>query len=274
MKKIEIIQFKKNYFEKLEDNVAEEAIAHIEINDEVSFDTIISPVGPDEGNDIKSYVYGNLFTEGFIRSQDEVLKYQDKRKDDIINVKLELQNFEARKKFLARNYNIIWTECGSLPELKRPLDKLERIETEIKLKPEDMFKIHDQIQDQTTLFKETGAYHYAFLFSPAIELVETACDIGRHNAVDKVIGKLLLTQPENKNLFEDKLLYTTGRISSDIVMKCLRAKLPVVISRGAPLKTAVELARRYNLGLVGFLRYGAKRFNVYSNEEIWKGEEG
>jgi FdhD protein len=215
-----------------------------------------------------SYVYGNLFTEGFIRSQEEVLKYQDKQKGDIINIKLELKSFEARKKFLARNYNIIWTECGSLPELKRPLDKLEKIDTNIKLRSEDLFKIHELIKDKTTLFKETGAYHYAFLFSPAMELIETACDIGRHNAVDKVIGKRMLDQPEKKNLFEDKLLYTTGRISSDIVLKCLRARLPVVISRGAPLKTAVELARKYNLGLVGFLRYGAKRFNVYSNEHL------
>jgi FdhD protein len=270
MKKIKIRQYKNSEFKSIDDPVAEEAIAHIEINDEVSFDTIISPVGPDEEVDIKSYVYGNLFTEGFIRSQDEVLKYQDKRKEDIINVKLELKNFEARKKFLARNYNIIWTECGSLPELKRPLDKLEKIETDFKLNAEDMFKIHEQIKDQTTLFKETGAYHYAFLFSPAMDLIESACDIGRHNAVDKVVGKHLLKNKNEENLFRDNLLYTTGRISSDIVLKCLRSRLPVVISRGAPLKTAIELARKYNLGLVGFLRYGAKRFNVYSNEPIFE----
>lgn len=270
MKQINIKQFKDGELKSIEDLVAEEAIAHIELNDEVSFDTIISPVSPDEGSDIKSYVYGNLFTEGFIRSPDEVLKYHYKRKGDIINIKLDLKNFKARKRFLARNYNIIWTECGSLPELKRPLDKLKKIETNIKLRSEDLFKIHDQIKDQTTLFKETGAYHYAFLFSPTMELVETACDIGRHNAVDKVIGKHLLAQPDRKNLFENKLLYTTGRISSDIVMKCLRARLPVVISRGAPLKTAVELARKYNLGLVGFLRYGAKRFNVYSNSGLFE----
>ncbi len=270
MKKIEITQYKNNELRKIQDPVAEEAIAHIELNDEVSFDTIISPVGPHEGDDIKSYVYGNLFTEGFIRSPEEVLKYQDKRKGDIINVKLELQNFEARKKFLARNYNIIWTECGSLPELKRPLDRLEKIDTNIKLKSEDLFKIHDLIKDKTTLFKETGAYHYAFLFSPAMELIENACDIGRHNAVDKVIGRQLLAEPYNENLFADKLLFSTGRISSDIVLKCLRARLPILISRGAPLGTAVELARKYNLGLVGFLRYGARRFNVYSNEDIFE----
>ena len=77
MKQIKIRQYKNGELKSIDDPVAEEAIAHIEINDEVSFDTIISPVGPDEGNDIKSYVYGNLYTEGFIKSQDEILKYQD-----------------------------------------------------------------------------------------------------------------------------------------------------------------------------------------------------
>lgn len=270
MKQIKISQFKDGELKSIDDTIAEEAIAHIEINDEVSFDTIISPVEPDDEKDIMSFVYGNLFTEGFIRSPDEILDYQYKRKQDIINVKVNLENFEAHKKFLARNYNIIWTECGSLPELKRPLDKLEKIDTQLKLKADDLFRIHDQIKNKTTLFKETGAYHYAFLFSSSLEVVEHAADIGRHNAVDKVIGKHLLGQQEKTNLFEDILLYTTGRISSDIVLKCLRAKLPVVISRGAPLKTAVELARKYELGLVGFLRHGARRFNVYSNYEMFE----
>ena len=270
MKSIEIVQFKDNKLRKVQDPIAEEAIAHIEINDEVSFDTIISPVEPDDENDIKSFVYGNLFSEGFIRSPAEIQEYRYKRKKDLIDVKVSLENFEARKKFLARNYNIIWTECGSLPELKRPLDKLEKVVTNMKLKAEDLFRIHDQIKDKTTLFKQTGAYHYAFLFSSSIEVVEVAADIGRHNAVDKVIGKYLIEHPNNSDLFQDTLLYTTGRISSDIVLKCLRARLPVVISRGAPLKTAVELARKYELGLIGFLRHGARRFNIYSNYELFE----
>ncbi len=270
MKSIEIVQFKNNKLRKVQDQIAEEAIAHIEINDEVSFDTIISPVGPDEENDIKSFVYGNLYAEGFIRSPAEILEYQYKRKKDIIYISVNLDNFEARKKFLARNYNIIWTECGSLPELKRPLDKLEKMDVKLKLRAEDLFLIHDKIKDKITLFKETGAYHYSFLFLTSMEVIETACDIGRHNAVDKVIGKYLLEQPGNTDIFRDKLLYTTGRVSSDIVLKCLRAKLPVIISRGAPLKTAVELARKYDIGLVGFLRHGTRRFNVYSNYEMFE----
>lgn len=85
-----------------------------------------------------------------------------------------------------------------------------------------------------------------------------AKDIGRHNAVDKVLGEALLTGfPREKTI-----LYTTGRISADIVIKALRARVPLVVSPGAALLGAINLARRYPLGLVGFLR--AKGFNVYA----------
>ncbi|RLG71378.1 MAG: hypothetical protein DRO11_04600, partial [Methanobacteriota archaeon] len=118
---------------------------------------------------------------------------------------------------------------------------------------------------ETEEFRLTGAYHYAIIFDSSLDLVAKAKDIGRHNAVDKVVGEVLLCGGS----FSDSVLFTTGRISKEIVLKCLRCGIPLLVSRGAVLLGAVSLAKRYNLGLVGFLR--GQRFNIYSGEKIIAG---
>lgn len=255
MKKINIVQFKDGSLNPIEDVVAEECILHLDINSEVSFDVIFTP------EDIKDFVYGNLYTEGFIKDKSEILKYQETIKKSLVNVKVKLQNFSDRKQFFKKNYNIVWTECGSASEIKRLGDQLKPIKSNIKLDANELVRIMEEVKDKIDLFKQTGAFHYAFLFDNDLKLYSYAYDIGRHNAVDKVIGTQLMADDK----FEDKILFITGRISSDIVLKSLRANIPVLISRGAPLDNAVELANKYNLCLIGFLR--GKRFNVYSNHD-------
>ena len=235
--------------------MAEECVLHLDINSEVSFDVIFSP------EDIKDFVYGNLYTEGFIKNKDEILKYQENIKKSLVNVKVKLQDFSDRKQFFKKNYNIVWTECGSTGEIKRLGDQLKPIRSNIKLNANEIVKIMEEVKDKIELFKQTGAFHYAFLFDNNLKLYSYAYDIGRHNAVDKVIGTQLLADAK----LDDKVLFITGRISSDIVLKALRTNVPVLISRGAPLDSAVELANKYNLCLIGFLR--GKRFNFYSNAD-------
>ncbi|MGC9530067.1 MAG: formate dehydrogenase accessory sulfurtransferase FdhD [Candidatus Bipolaricaulaceae bacterium] len=111
-------------------------------------------------------------------------------------------------------------------------------------------------------FTATGAFHYAFLFDQDLSLRQVARDIGRHNAVDKAIEQQLLA----RGRLEDSFLYLTGRITQQVVAKCVRAGLPLAASPGAALAGAVALARERGLGLVGFLRGG--RFNVYSRPDL------
>jgi FdhD protein len=110
--------------------------------------------------------------------------------------------------------------------------------------------------------EKTGGVHFSGLFSSDLELKHFASDIGRHNAVDKVVGKSLLTGED----FSDKILFTTGRISSDIVVKCLRIGIPMIVSKNSPLHTAITLARKYNLCLIGYLR--GNRFDVFSGDDV------
>ena len=149
-----------------------------------------------------------------------------------------------------------------MPEIKRLTDQIKSIEGKIKINAQNVLNILDEIKDKIELFKQTGALHYAFLFDYNTKLKIYSYDIGRHNAVDKVVGSQLLVDQR----LDDKMLYITGRISLDIILKCLRVKIPIIISRGAPLDSAVTIAQKYNICLIGFLR--GKRFNIYSHPEV------
>ncbi len=101
----------------------------------------------------------------------------------------------------------------------------------------------------------------AALADPDGRLALTAQDIGRHTAVDKVIGKAVLGGIDTSRC----ILICSGRLSSEITLKALHARTPVLVSRAAPTELSVQLARRYLLTLVGFAR--GRRMNVYSAPE-------
>ncbi|MDH3531885.1 MAG: formate dehydrogenase accessory sulfurtransferase FdhD [Gammaproteobacteria bacterium] len=111
-------------------------------------------------------------------------------------------------------------------------------------------------------FEETGGLHAAAAFNAAGDLLVTMEDVGRHNAVDKVIGSLLL----NNNLPAPELgLIVSGRASFELMQKTLMAGMPLLAAVSAPSSLAVQLAREFNLTLVGFLR--GETFNIYAGEQ-------
>ncbi len=253
VEELEISRYKNGEYKKVTDHLAEECLLQVTINTDLTLNMVLTP------EKIKPFIYGHLFSKRFIKSRDAVLEIAVHEYKNRIRAEVKLSN--PPKGFKDKKTQILWTGCASAAESAEYIN-LEKIKSSPSFSAERLISIPGKVRRNTPGFKLTGAYHYAFLFDKEASLIHKAKDIGRHNAVDKVIGEALLED----TALDDKILYTTGRISSDIALKCLRAKIPLLVSRGAPLAQAVKLAREYNLSVIGFLR--GKRFNVYSSSEI------
>ena len=135
---------------------------------------------------------------------------------------------------------------------------LKMVESDLALRAEEIVRTVREAHRRSRLYQETGGVHNAALCKGG-RVIFFSEDIGRHNALDKVIGLALLAGIPR----EDTLVVTSGRISSAVVAKMVRAKVPVLVSRSAPTSEAARLAEAFGITLIGFAR-GA-RFNVYSN---------
>ena len=137
---------------------------------------------------------------------------------------------------------------------------LQKIEDNFSIKVSALRDLFRRFQNASELYRLTGCVHSAGL-SDGKEIICLAEDIGRHNAVDKVIGYALL-----ENIpFVGKIMLASGRLSSEIVSKCAKWGIPMVASRTSPTSLAVDIAEKSGVTVIGFIR--ADRMNVYTNPQ-------
>lgn len=129
---------------------------------------------------------------------------------------------------------------------------------------EVIFGLSKQLRQRQNVFEQTGGIHAAGLVSPSGELVAIQEDVGRHNAVDKLIGSQLLNS-ESPFPLANHLIAVSGRASFELLQKSLMAGIPILVAVGAPSSLAVELADAYGMTLVGFA--SEQRFNIYTGND-------
>ena len=244
----------------VEDALAVEEPLEIRVNGAPVTVTMRTP-----GHDLE-LAAGFLLTEGIIESASEIagLRAPDSHaseKRNTIEVELLTQNIEAEKQqrnfFAASGCGI----CGraSIESVRRR--GLRAPNPNFRVPPEVLYGLSGAIRSAQAVFEQTGGLHAAALFDAAGVLLALREDIGRHNAVDKVIG---WATRENRLPLSESILMVSGRGGFEIVQKALAAGLPVLASVSAPSSLAVKLARELGLTLIGFLR--GQRFVVYAGE--------
>jgi FdhD protein len=131
-----------------------------------------------------------------------------------------------------------------------------------KIASKTLLGLPDALRGAQAVFERTGGLHAAGLFTTSGELLYAREDVGRHNAVDKLVGHAVL---DGRVPLSDAILHVSGRVSFELVQKALMAGIPALSAVGAPSSLAVETALRFGMTLVGFARDG--RFNVYAGEQ-------
>jgi len=133
-----------------------------------------------------------------------------------------------------------------------------KVESRTEISTQEVFNLVSEFQRRSQVYRATGGVHSAALCDTKSILVFSE-DIGRHNAIDKIIGECIL----NDISTDDHIVITSGRISSEILLKVAKRSIPIVISKSAPTNLGVRLADDLGVTLIGFVR--GKRMNVYTN---------
>ena len=271
--KYKIIKLKKNKFEKTDDLISIEEPLEISIKYKYQSEWVNSSLSitmRTPGND-EDLVRGFLFNEQIIQNLNEI--------ENIESVGEKVGQYKIQNKILitlnnSKNINISKikrdfltnSSCGVCG--KSSLDALEIIKKEKtskdepKLTKEIIIKSPSILRQNQSEFSKTGGIHASGLFSSDGKLISLREDVGRHNALDKMIGNAL-----NENQIDPKNQFITcsGRLNFELVQKVLMTNIGLMIGVGAPTSLAIDLANRFDMTLIGFVKEDS--FNVYTNNQ-------
>lgn len=250
IKELKIIRINREEVKENDDIVTVEFPFTIFINDEEIITLLCSPYF------LKELAVGFLYSEGFISSLSDIDRiYIDEEKGlGYVYVKNIDEFSEA-----FRGKRTITSGCGKGTVFYNVLDsfKSKKIEKPLNINIENIKSLMRIFNKKSELFLKTGGVHSCALCNKE-DIIVFYEDIGRHNALDKIFGKALLEGIDTK----DKVVLTSGRISSEMLIKAAKRQIPVIVSRSAPTSLAVEMAEKLRITLIGFAR--GERMNIYT----------
>ena len=222
------------------------------------------------GNDFE-LATGFLFAEGIIAKKEDILSVKycftsggDQEEKNIVRVEMKPGipvDLSAQKRLFFTHSGCGICGKASIDAVYRTVCR-EESSRKVTLSISDLLNIPEKTLKHQVNFNNTGGIHSAAVFDGSGKLLAIREDVGRHNAVDKVLGYFLLH--ENTDL-SDKILFLSGRMGFELVQKASMARIPFVISVGAPTSLSVKLGCELRMTLVGFTR--KNKFNIYCGKE-------
>jgi len=250
-KDVNILRITPEKSEKLKDQIVREIPLTILVNDN---ELVTLQCSPDK---LEYLAIGFLLSEGFIKKDTRIKHISLNKRGWYIKIDLE-GNFLSVKNSLFKR--MIGSGCAEVVTFYRDIDAQEcaPLKTQVEYSHEDISNLMRKLQERSLTFKGTGGVHSCALCSQeGIEVF--AEDIGRHHAVDKIFGECFIEGIST----QDKAILTSGRVSSEILIKMAKRKVPLIASHSAPTDLAIGLAEKLNLTLIGFVR--GHRMNIYTH---------
>lgn len=252
MEVFNITKIKSNAVEIVEDLVASEVPFTITIGEKEMVTLLCTP------DCLEELVIGFLFTSGLIQKAGDISKIIIDQQRWTAYVDLA-HDHQMEDMVFKRLYT---SGCGRGTLFYNVFDLAHKtkINSNFKIEAAKITALMAEFQKSSQIYLKTGGVHSAAI-SDGKSIIVFKEDIGRHNALDKAIGEIV----KQKGRLEDMVMITSGRISSEVIFKVRKCRIPVVISKSAPTNQAVRLAREMGISLVGFAR--GTRMNIYSWEE-------
>ena len=218
------------------------------------------------GND-EELAVGFLFTEGILFSRSNIEEdIPSKLGFNWITIHLS-KDFSPNIEKLKRNFYTS-SSCGvcgkesieAIHQTRKTPSKIEKVEVEL----QTIFTLPEKLYEVQKTFQSTGGIHAAALFSKDGKLISFREDVGRHNALDKLIGAEFLLSQTEEFFLQESILLLSGRASFELLQKAAMAGIQIVCAIGAPSSLAIETAENFKITLVGFLKNGS--CNIYTND--------
>jgi FdhD protein len=242
--------------------VIEEAPLTIEVEGVDSYTLLSAPL------DKRALAVGFLYGEGIIEGMADITSLNE-CEDDSNTIRIHLKDDVSRTAGSGRNLMIVSScgACGS-ENLQERIDALPKVGDSLKIETGLLHVVYNDLRDKQTLFKKCGGTHAAAVFDNMGKIVHFSEDTGRHNALDKAIGKCLLASVSTAGLG----VALTSRLSLEMVSRCARAGIELMAAVSAPTSLAIDVANKCNITLCAFVR--ETRATVFSHPGRVSGKSG